>query len=200
MVLLDSYSETNQNAEGKLRDLHPSDSVEVSQRGQSFTCPGAYKITSAKFYMKKAGLPTGNGHAVLYAHTGTYGTSSLPTGVVLATSDDFDVSTLGGALALITFTFTGIQQYIMSPGIKYCILFENPTAGTIDVDNYPIMGHDNSTPTHGGNKSEFVNGSYVADPDRDVCFYVYGDLSPPANPLISKPFISPDMIKKAKIR
>jgi len=151
--------------------------------------------------MKKVGLPTGIGHAVLYAHTGTYGVDGVPTGAVLATSDDFNVSTLGGVNALITFTFTGIQQYIMSPGIKYCILFENPTAGTIDTSNYPSVGHDNSTPTHGGNKVEFVNGSYIVfDPDHDSCFYVYGDAVPPANPLIGKPLISPDIIKKAIIR
>jgi len=175
MVTIDSYSEANRDQFVNLKDLHPSDSVDYSAAGQSFQCGGDFKITSCVFYMRKLGSPTGNAYAKLYAHTGTYGTSSLPTGAVLGTSDAFDLSTLNSAAwELKTFTFTGAEQYQMSSNY-YVIIFENPSSGTIDGSNYTRMGCDASSPTHGGNIVRYANGAWGADNARDMCFYVYGD-------------------------
>jgi len=174
--LIDSYSEVNQDTENRIRDHHPSDSAYESSIGQSFTNLAAeYKITSAKFYARKVGSPTGNFHAVLYAHSGTYGTNSEPTGSALGTSDAYDVSTFDTSLALVTFTFTGAEQYTMSASTYYCIDFQAPSSGTFDTSNYVKSGRDGSSPSHGGNMFWYVNGDYSTSSSIDLCFYVYGE-------------------------
>lgn len=172
--LIDSYSEANYDENVNLTDHHPSPDA-WSAGGQSFTGQ-AKKLTSVKFYVGKSGSPTGYSRAVLYAHSGTFGTSSVPTGEALATSDDFDVSTLG-VMALVTFTFTGAQQYVMSADTYYCIIYENPAenGSTIDGSNYVIFAQDGSSPTHGGNRIVYASGNYYPESSRDSPFYVYGE-------------------------
>jgi len=172
--LVDSYSEANYASYGSLLDHHPSDSVYFSANGQSFTCSETTSLHSVKFFLRRVSSPTGNGHAVLYAHSGTYGSGGLPTGPPLATSDDFDVSTLSTDFQLITFTFTGAQQYEMQAATKYVIVFENPATGTIDATNYVIMGRDNTSPTHSGNRCYYRDGEWFAS-THDALFYVYGE-------------------------
>jgi hypothetical protein len=54
---------------------------------QSFICDRiGSKLKEAYFYIGRVGAPTGNLTAKLYAHSGTFGTTSLP-GTLLATSD-----------------------------------------------------------------------------------------------------------------
>jgi len=126
--------------------------------------------------MRKVGSPLGNAHAVLYAHTGTYGSSSVPTGSALATSDNLDVSTIGTGLSLIVFTFSGAEQYEMQADAKYCIVFENPASGTIDGNNRVDFGFDN-TGEHGGNYFRWRSGAWDVwgGGAGDGCFYIYGD-------------------------
>ena len=58
---------------------------DVPGTGQSFTGNGG-TLDSCVFELGKSGSPTGNAVAKIYNHTGTYGTSSKPTGAALATS------------------------------------------------------------------------------------------------------------------
>lgn len=160
-VLVDSYAETEVDAGTNLSD------GTATVKGQSFTGLTG-KILYCKFYLKKSGNPTGNAVAKLYAHTGTYGTSGLPDGAALATSDNLDVSTLGAAYALTTLTFTGAQQYSMSGGTYYVIVLEY-SAG--DGSNYVIMGCDTGSPTHVGNGVYYDTQWRVSVNDR--AFYVY---------------------------
>jgi len=160
-TLIDSYSETNQSGTGTLYSDEP-------RWGQSFTGLSK-KLSTCKFYLKKTGSPTGNLTAAIYAHTGTYGTSSLPTGTVLGTSDVIDVSTLTTSLALITFTFTGANQYAM--GANYYCIEANYSGG--DASNRVDPGYDNTSPTHGGNCYRYTGGLEVLN-TIDLCFYVYG--------------------------
>jgi hypothetical protein len=174
MVLIDSYSEANQDSNYDLKQNHPSGDAAFSACMQSFTnLNGVYKITSVKWYLRLVGNPTGNAHACLYAHAGVYGVNSTP-GALLATSDNFDVSTLGGAYALETFTFSGAEQVQMTALTNYVITYENPAAG-IDAANYVRPGLDASAPSHGGNAGNYRNGAWTARA-HDMCFYVYGDL------------------------
>jgi len=175
LIIIDSYSETNQDTDSYQRDYHPSNEDYDSARGQSFTCSlSNMRIVEAKFYLKKQGSPAGNAHAVLYAHTGTYGTSSLPTGSPLATSDDFDVTTLTTSYQLITFYFTGVQRYVMQNSTYYCITYENPATGNIDSNDDVIVGIDISSPAHSGNSYRYRNSAWGVMAS-DACFYVYGE-------------------------
>jgi len=105
--------------------------------------------------------------------TGTYGTNGVPTGSPLATSDDFDVSTLTETMQLKSFTFTGAQRYEMVADTYYVIVFENPTSGTIDGSNYVCIGADVSIPLdHAGNYVKFSSSSWSGSAVYDVIFYV----------------------------
>lgn len=174
-TIIDSYSEANQDGTLSMQATHPTAGAGYSANGQSFTADFKLVVTSAKFYLKKSGAPTGNAHAVIYAHSGVYGTSSVPTGAALATSDDFDVSTLTTSFALVTFTFSGAEQIELAAGTQYCLAFENPGSGNIDAGDYTIIGVDASSPSHDGNRFYYTASAWGSQNTRDVIFYLYGD-------------------------
>jgi len=156
--LVDSYSESN--AYG----FSWSYSGYRETVGQSFTGKDG-RVSSAKFYCKKVGSPTGNVYAKLYAHTGTYGSTSAPTGSALVTSNAIDITTLSTDYALITFTFP--IPYQITEGAYYCIAI-NYAGG--DSSNKLETAWDESSPSHSGNG--FINTT----PDTvDACFYVYAE-------------------------
>ena len=115
-TIVDSYSETNKS------QVNGFGSPTFQGYGQSFTGDGG-TLNSSKFYLEKRELPTGNIVSKVYAHSGTFGTSSVPTGSALATSDNVDVSTLG-LLALVTFTFSGANKITLTNGTKYVVTVE----------------------------------------------------------------------------
>lgn len=174
--LIDSYAESNQSLYYGIQRVHPStDAGRLSAVGQSFTMLSTdHKITSVKFYLKKYGSPTGNLVAVLYAHSGTYGTSSKPTGAALATSDPIAASTLTTNYVLYTFTFSGAQQVTMTANAKYCIDIEGSSA-TFDNSNWVYVGEDYTSPTHSGNIFIYDSAGWTASSSEDCIFYVYGD-------------------------
>ena len=190
-VLLDSYSTSNQDQKYDLKDNHPSSGSDNSAGGQAFDPGGAYAITSAQFYLEKVGSPTGNAHAVLYAMTGTYGSSGEPTGSPLATSDDFNVASLTGDYVLRTFTFSGDEQYEMQADTYYCIVFECPPTGTVNIANFIHFGMDYTSPTHDGNPFIYSQsaGWYPFAGD-DAIFYVYGEEANTAPTLTSASILS----------
>jgi hypothetical protein len=158
IVLADSYPESNCETYRSLNGVN----LKV---GQSFTAIDG-NLDSAKWHIKKVGSPTGNAVATLYSHSGTYGTTSVPNSL-LATSDNFDVSTLTTSYQLITFNFSGANKVYMTNGTYYCICLEY-TGNLIDyVDQCVQM----TAPTHSGN-SCFYTTSWNQSP-RDAIFYVY---------------------------
>jgi hypothetical protein len=160
-TLVDSYSESNYSGNLSL-------SNDLKKIGQSFTGSGI-NLTSAKFYLIKDGTPTGNLYAVLYAHSGTFGTDGVPTGSPLATSNAVTVSSLSNsAIGLITFTFS--TPYMLVNGTKYVIVcYLN--AGLYDG---VFIGNDSSSPTHGGNLC-YYDTAWGGMDNRDLIFYVYGN-------------------------
>lgn len=163
-VTLDSYSESNVNDETNLEITGAFDAV-----GQSFTTPNdgnTYTLDSCQFYLKQTVAPTGNLTAKLYAHTGSYGSGGVATGAALTTSANVDSATLGGTMALITFTFD--NTYSLTPNTNYVIAVDGASiTGTVKV------GSDSTSPTHSGN-SMYYTGGWTAD-TRDIAFYVYGN-------------------------
>lgn len=164
--LIDSYSESNYST---LEGVYGGS---VEGLAQSFTGV-AKKITSCKFYLTKSNNPSGNIYAKLYAHTGTFGISSKPTGPALATSDALDISGVSSAtINLHEFTFSGANQYLMSAATKYCIIIEF-TGG--NSNNRLYVGADSSSPTAGGNAAYLFSSTWYETGSEDMCFYVYGE-------------------------
>ena len=167
-VLIDSYSETNQSG-GEALGVAGSFAV---ANGQSFTDPDGHVLDSCQFNLRKMGSPTGNAVAKVYAHTGTWGSSGVPSGAALAVSDAVAVSTLGTSYRLVTFEFSGANRITLAAGTHYVVTVEY-SAGT--AGNYIIVGYDSSSPTHPGNKCYSNNGtSWMEVGGYDVPFYVYG--------------------------
>ena len=171
---LDSYDISNRNSFRVMADHHPSDSGFASAYGQSFTSGGGGPILGAVFVVEKNGAPTGNVVATLYAHAGVYGTSSVGTGAVLATSDVFDVSTAPAAFDFINFTFTGAEQYVLTAATYYVIMIEKTAGGTFDGADNLYVGVDTTAPSHDGNTVYYENGGWLSLNTRDTIFYVIG--------------------------
>ena len=161
--LVDSYSETNSDTDGNI-----GVGVSYQMRGQSF--PGKVgTLSTCKFYIKRVSTATGNAVARLYSHSGTYGTSSIGD-TLLASSDNYDVSTIDTSYGLITFTFSGAAKYSLT-GANYWIgVYYNGGDGS----KYISTGADRSSASHGGNAAR-NDGAWDAQSTTDYCFYVYAD-------------------------
>lgn len=159
IILADSYSESNY-------DESYSGFYGIAQ---SFIGNGD-TLDSVKFFLARQAAVVGNVTAQIYAHSGTFGTSSVPTGSALAISDTVDASTLQllGSFRLDTFTFTGDQRITLVDGTPYILAFINGIANV-------LIGDDGSSPTHGGNLSYNVNGvsGWNAESGTDLIFYLY---------------------------
>ena len=169
-VLYDSY--TTGDFDYELRREHPSADAVASAVGQSFTATETFVLRSVSFYAKKVGAPTGTGYARLYEATGIPGGNGKPTGVALASSDGFDVSTLGVGYAVINFSFLN-DPYELQNGEDYCVVFENPTVGNIDDSNHPTFYVHYTSPTHAGNFCAWWSSIWQERGTRDTYFYIY---------------------------
>ncbi|MCK5061761.1 hypothetical protein KAR28_04370 [Candidatus Parcubacteria bacterium] len=161
--VVDSYNESNQDA---YTSLYNNYCIKI---GQSFTGDGS-ALDSCKFYLKKLGSPTGNATATIYAHTGTFGTDGTPTGSVLATSGNLDVSNLTETLTLTTLTFAGAEKITLANGTKYFVLLEYSGG---DNDNNARIGFDVDG-THNGNFARYTD-VWTSNSSYDLIFYVYSE-------------------------
>jgi len=172
-TIVDSYSEVNKTTYLNLYAVHPGGVSVISAGGQAFTGDGQ-QISSCKFYLCKDGNP-GRIIARLYAHTGTFGSSSLPTGAALDSSnvyDTTDIDTTNFAL----FEFTGFSGYTLVNGTKYCIVIE-AYDGLFNAANRINVGDDASSLTHDGIAFYYLSG-WATWANNDICFYVYGVPAP----------------------
>jgi len=144
--------------------------------GQTFKLSDVcYKLTSCKFRIKRGGTPlTGNLRAYLYAHTGTFGDGGIPTGDVLATSDELDMSTITTSYVLYTFTFDG--TYTLVANTAYCLVLYS-LDGNLSGSVYPRIAA-RAIGTHEGNGLRYLSsvGAWEAYSTIDVMFYVYGNI------------------------
>jgi hypothetical protein len=156
----DSYDFTNNNTYGYL-------DITGAALGQSFTGDGG-TLSSANMSIFKVGSPTGNVVIKIYNHSGTYGTSSVPTGTPIATSDNVDASTLSTSSTGTSFNFSGSNKIILEDGVYYCLVI------TYDGDstNKVAVSFDSTSPTHDGNKYYYYGGWY-AQPTQDFGFFVF---------------------------
>jgi len=167
-TLVDSYSVSNRD------ESHALSSTQNDGLGQCFTPSSSGTLESVKLLLYKYGTPTGNAVVKLYAMTGTYGTSGVPTGTALATSDNFDVSTATDSWVEYEITFSGANKYSISASTQYAMQIEWNGGNETD---YIEVGTDTTSPTHGGNSYAFDNGYYYPYSDEDNCFSVYANVS-----------------------
>lgn len=120
--------------------------------------------------MKTNGSPSGSFQFTIYAHSGTYGTSSVPTGAVLATSDTVNVSSLTASYATYTTYFTGANAISLTTGQRYVL-----TCNYANTSYPNAIFFKNKTPSfHGGNQSYKAGGTWTALSGYDVVFELRG--------------------------
>jgi hypothetical protein len=141
-VIMDSYSAYDVP--------YSMDSSYTIGAAQSFIANSTKYLTKAKFYLDKDGSPTGNAYAKIYNITGTHGSTAIPTGSPIATSDAFNVATLTTSFAWITFNFTGNNRVLLSKNNKYAIALEFSGG---NASNYIEFTSQFNGDTHAGNMS-----------------------------------------------
>lgn len=167
MATIASY---NANSPSGSANIYALDSY-TSKIGESFTVSGNWTLTSAAVTLSKSGSVSGNIYLKVYAHAGTYGSSSVPTGSPLAVSDPIAASTLAtySAFSSKTFTFSGSNQIVLRDATKYVLTVEpdNPSGIVVNVDT--------DSPTYGGNPCFYGSSSWSYG-GQDMEFTVSGTL------------------------
>jgi len=178
-ILLDSYTEGNRTSDVGITAVYPgSVPGPVAGRGQTFNSSTEARIGRVVFYIARDGNPTGDLHAALYAHTGTFGVNGKPTGPILALSDPIDSATLGVGLTLVSFNFTGANRTRLEVNTTYSIGLQAMN-GVLSAPNRVIMSRD-AGGAHEGNAYYLDDG--VWGPDAwDNIFYLYGIAQAPVN-------------------
>lgn len=170
--IIDSYSETNRD------NVFSIPTATRTAIAQSFLCTNAVSLDKAIFYLQGKALSSGTLVAKLYAHSGSMGSSSIPTGSVLATSSSINASSLDTTgYNLVTFTFPDVERVPLLASTNYCIALEAVGGSTSNNTN---VGCDGSSTSHSGNAADFT-GSWTAFNTFDFCFYVYGFIPSTAN-------------------
>ncbi len=133
--------------------------------GQSFAPVTSGGIINVSANLYKVGSPTGNMVAKIYAHSGTYGSTGVPTGAALGTSDNLNPATLTGSIAKTTFTFS--TPVTISGGTNYFLVIEY-TSSNFPTDYVNI---ENSGLSYSGNEAIYT-GTWAAVAGVDLPFEV----------------------------
>jgi hypothetical protein len=164
--LENSNNATNTDSATVQDQAQQLDSTGATGTAQSITGDGG-SLSNVVLKLRKVGSPTGNAVVKLYAHSGTFGTSSVPTGAALATSKNINVANLQTSLTDEKIDFDDSEFYTLVNATKYCIAIEYSGG---DGSNYVEVGYDQGG-AHGGNKSTYTS-SWAADATDDLYFYV----------------------------
>jgi len=141
--------------------------VNSGGRSQSFLCDGSYDAETLKFNIHRSFGATGNITGRIYAHSGSLGSSSVPTGDALVESTAIDITTTTYPdTSWITFTFA--TPYELSTDTNYCLVIWYEGTGTLYVHR------DASSPTHAGNYA-YSSAPWSYDAAKDLLFELIGD-------------------------
>lgn len=138
--------------------------------GQTFEVENSSFLDSLEIDMKESGTTSGSFQFEIYDISGTYGSTAIPTGSVLATSDSFDSNTLTGSYVTYTINFSGANKIYMTSGSRYAL-----------VCNYNATSFPNAvylkakTPSYyGGNWAYKSSGTWTALSSYDGLFTLKG--------------------------
>lgn len=150
--------------------VHPSATAPKSAYGNSFRSRfDDANLTTIQVWAYQSAA-TGGCTAYLIGETGTFGSSSLPTGAVLATSSEVTIT--AGALTVYNFTFA--SGYVLDSAVDYCFYIAG-TSG--DVAN-EYLANDASAPLNTdpavGNEFYYASSTWTAVAGADLCYIMYG--------------------------
>lgn len=178
MSIYATYSESYDTVIASIPDFRDGDtnvwSGSALQRGETFHNVDAIDLVAIQWCLRKDASPTGSCYAKLYAHTGTFGSTGVPTGAALATVTK-DVSTLSATPHWETFTLD--TPYELAANTDYCIVYEFSGG---DATNKTQMARDGSSPVDDGNSFYHYLGSYTPQTTTSNLYRLLGAELPPA--------------------
>jgi hypothetical protein len=136
--------------------------------GQSFAGTGV-QLSVVRLWLKKTGLPEGFAYVKIYAHSGTLGTSSVPTGSYLAISEPVNVEKLTTSYANVDFKINTAFTPTNAVNYVFAVEFTGGSVGnTLDV------GTDTSAPTAPtGNFATLTGTTWTAVSGTDMIYTLY---------------------------
>mgnify|MGYP001571639113 FL=1 len=140
--------------------------------GQCFQVQNTATLDSLIIPIKKVGTISGTFHFLIYALSGTYGSTAIPTGSILATSDAIDTATITNSYVSTTVNFSGANRINVTSGQQYFVTCDYAAT------SYPnALLFQNKTPSfHGGNQSYSANqgSTWTALGEYDMVFDLEG--------------------------
>lgn len=137
----------------------------IERVAQSFAvgANGVYAM-KAFFDLKSVASPTGTITCTIYTHSGTFGTSSVPTGAALATATrTVEAADLSATYASFEFGFSGLA---LTASTNYCVAIE--FIG--DVTNHIAVAGDTVGSSHAGNYASYNGTVWAATAGTDLKF------------------------------
>lgn len=144
--------------------LRRSDGTENNRWGQSFLCGTTGTLDSISISLSKSGSPTGNLKIELFA-----GDATSPTGSVLSTSANLDVSTVSGSQTEYTLAFT--NDYTMTAGTTYWLVISSNTtpSNTVCIN----IWYNNASSYANGKNNRATDTTWQNDQNGDLYFKDY---------------------------
>lgn len=137
---------------------------------QAFRLDENVAVKSVQFYLRRDQSPGGNLTAKIFVATGTLGSTAVPTGAALGTSDAVAANSVSTTGELVTFTFPGLVELMANT--TYCVSVE---ASSGDASNTIEVRIDNISSTHEGNAStQAPDGTWSAAGGHDLIFVLTG--------------------------
>lgn len=171
--LLDYCSEAHNGTYAS--DISANWSSNYSAYSQSFQTPNdglTRKLSSIKLYLRnKYAGQTGTIRVDVYAHTGSFGSSSVPTGAVLASSDALDISAFSTSVyEFKTLAFSGANRIMLAANTAYVFVVKGIS---ISGGAYVQVAKVTATGVyHPGNEC-YYGGSWSPESANDLIFYLY---------------------------
>lgn len=138
---------------------------------QSFTGDGRRLARAAFSIARGTAASVGTIVARVYAITGTFGSTSKPTGTPLATSLPVSVADLDvGTFEVLELPFEGKERITLTAGARYAVAVEYDN-GSPSASSYITVGSDSSAPSHAGNAAYLVDGVWT-NAAEDLVFRV----------------------------
>jgi hypothetical protein len=138
---------------------------------QSFLSGTGWIVGGVCVKMIRLGAPTGSISIGIRAHTGTYGTSSEPTGTDLIATLNYDISAVNG-LAWERYWLPFTANYALSDDTLYTLVMDGSNISG-DASNCIIWGLDD-VDVHAGNIATFDGLTWSTQSGSDFEFSLYG--------------------------
>lgn len=144
--------------------LRRSDTSINNRWGQSFLCGTTGTLDSISISLSKSGSPTGNLKIELFA-----GDATSPTGSVLSTSANLDVSTVSASQTEYTLAFS--NNYTMTSGTRYWLVISSTTtqSNTVCIN----IWYNNSSVYANGINNRADDTTWQNDQGGDLYFKEY---------------------------